>query len=547
MKKLLKIGLIITLSVVLVGLLFLLIRDSIKHDIIFNLNGEKDIILSLNSEYVEEGAKAIIDGEDRTDKIKIDYSDMNTDVIGLHRVRYYFKVNKKEYSIYRNILIIDDIKPEIILNGNSVVNILLGSKYSDSGAKAHDNYDGDITSKIEIESNIDTNKVGEYIITYKVKDSSGNETKTTRKVIVKKPIAIVYENKQENKEVIKKVEVTKYSNTVTENKFTDKGFNFKVYLENENKDVILKLQGDNTYTFNLENKSNNTYYGNIDLTNIPIGKYNLLIISNEKELNLLNKMSFISKIKRSKVLDKLVTFNYNNDEVSITIEPFNYLYDILIDPGHGGEDTGASNKYIYEKDMNLTVSLYEKCRYEKHGLKVYMTRYSDTYGAGIGDSSLSKLHRRAYEVGYYGVVSKIVYSNHHNSSSNNSLMGYEILLPGKITNLNTELSIVSKFNTMYNLSESHKRFYAKDYDTEVMYSKLNKEVYTFKDNYAINRIPYEVFNTKAIIYEGIYMSNDKDYNWYWEESNWIKISEIKIEEYVKSLGFSYNSDNTSCI
>ena len=44
-----------------------------------------------------------------------------------------------------------------------------------------------------------------------------------------------------------------------------------------------------------------------------------------------------------------------------------------------------------------------------------MTRTTDTYGNGLGsDYSLSRLHRRAYEVGYYGTVSKVVYSNHHN-------------------------------------------------------------------------------------------------------------------------------------
>ena len=71
-----------------------------------------------------------------------------------------------------------------------------------------------------------------------------------------------------------------------------------------------------------------------------------------------------SKIKRGKVGNKLVTFDYTNNNVNINISDFYYEYDVIIDVGHGGSDTGATNIYIAEKDMNLKVSLYEKdCTY----------------------------------------------------------------------------------------------------------------------------------------------------------------------------------------
>ena len=71
--------------------------------------------------------------------------------------------------------------------------------------------------------------------------------------------------------------------------------------------------------------------------------------------------------------------------------------------------------------------------------------------------------------------------------------------------------------------------------------------YSFKDNYAVNRIPLNVFNVKAPIYEGAYLTNKSDYNWYWNEKGYIRVSEAKIETYVNYLGGSYNSDNSSCI
>ncbi len=113
--------------------------------------------------------------------------------------------------------------------------------------------------------------------------------------------------------------------------------------------------------------------------------------------------------------------------------------------------------------------------------------------------------------------------------------------------LYTEKEIANKFNSIYPNRESHLRFYATDYDTEKKYSMLSSKTYNFKDNYAVNRIPYQLFNTKTIIYENCYLTNKDDYDWYWNQNNYIKVSEAKIESYVNFLGGTYNPDNSSCL
>ena len=72
--------------------------------------------------------------------------------------------------------------PVFSLNGDSVVRIVAGSDYSDAGAKALDAIDGDLDVKVE--SNVDTNKAGEYLITYTAIDKAGNTSSESRKVIV---------------------------------------------------------------------------------------------------------------------------------------------------------------------------------------------------------------------------------------------------------------------------------------------------------------------------------------------------------------------------
>lgn len=51
---------------------------------------------------------------------------------------------------------------------------------------------------------------------------------------------------------------------------------------------------------------------------------------------------------------------------------------IVIDPGHGGIDGGATFNGILEKDINLDVSLKLKKMLEKEGANVIMTRSKDT-------------------------------------------------------------------------------------------------------------------------------------------------------------------------
>lgn len=78
----------------------------------------------------------------------------------------------------------DITAPSVTLKGNSEITIEVGSTYSDAGATAEDNIDGDLTDSITTTNNVDTSAVGTYTVTYSVTDSSANTTQVTRQVNV---------------------------------------------------------------------------------------------------------------------------------------------------------------------------------------------------------------------------------------------------------------------------------------------------------------------------------------------------------------------------
>ena len=69
----------------------------------------------------------------------------------------------------------DSSKPFIELNGSHNHTISLNSTYTEPGATAMDDKDGDISSDIVITGSINPNQKGEYHIYYNVADNSGND------------------------------------------------------------------------------------------------------------------------------------------------------------------------------------------------------------------------------------------------------------------------------------------------------------------------------------------------------------------------------------
>ncbi len=82
----------------------------------------------------------------------------------------------------------NDSEPVITLNGESHITLNVGDTYTEQGATAKDDKDGDISSKISITGSVNTSKAGKYTVTYSVKNSSGKTVTKTRTITVKESV-----------------------------------------------------------------------------------------------------------------------------------------------------------------------------------------------------------------------------------------------------------------------------------------------------------------------------------------------------------------------
>jgi hypothetical protein len=153
---------------------------------VLTLNGNPDVTVEVFSDYVDAGATASdkYDGN-ITSKITV-VNPVNASRVGTYTVTYNVAdaAGNNAVQLTRTVSVVNTVPPVITLIGNASVTINEGSNYTDAGATATDNYDGNITSKIVEHGIVNTAVAGTYNITYEVTDSSGNTADVVRTVTV---------------------------------------------------------------------------------------------------------------------------------------------------------------------------------------------------------------------------------------------------------------------------------------------------------------------------------------------------------------------------
>jgi len=86
---------------------------------------------------------------------------------------------------------------------------------------------------------------------------------------------------------------------------------------------------------------------------------------------MIGEKAYVSRVDLSKLIDPVLRPNF--------IQNAGDFRTVILDPGHGGKDPGATNGLGNEADYNLKVAGLVRTQLQLKGFKVVMTRNSDNY------------------------------------------------------------------------------------------------------------------------------------------------------------------------
>ena len=179
--------LVVALLALLACLVILAVVMRIRNrcEVHIQLNGQQEITVEYGTAYEEAGASAWVTGRklpggfrDLTSEITLE-GRVDPSKVGIYILTYQVSCweNGKEYtaSQQRTVRVVDTQAPVITLVEDPDGFTYPGQEYVEEGFSATDNCDGDLTHLVE-------RTVENGVVTYRVRDSAGNETVVQRKI-----------------------------------------------------------------------------------------------------------------------------------------------------------------------------------------------------------------------------------------------------------------------------------------------------------------------------------------------------------------------------
>ena len=231
----------VSIFLIIIGIIILSVNNV---DYYLVINGADNITIYLNHEYSELGYSAYDSrSNDLTDRVVVK-SNLDTNKVGNYQISYSIgNITKVRY-----VSVVEGGKTDIKLNGDETVYLLKGSDYTEEGYQAIDTVDGDITSKVITNNNININKNGRYSVTYFTTNSAGVYAFAVRKVVVydisiKLSLANTKVTASTDIVVSVKDSYFDYLLLPDNNKVNDKSYKYKVTDNGEYKFVVYDKNG----------------------------------------------------------------------------------------------------------------------------------------------------------------------------------------------------------------------------------------------------------------------------------------------------------------
>lgn len=225
------------------------------------------------------------------------------------------------------------------------------------------------------------------------------------------------------------------------------------------------------------------------------------------------------------------------------------IYDITIDPGHGGMDSGGTTGKYNESDFTMSISKKIKDKLEKNGFKVKLTHDE---GELTKNDLLDEYNKHGRAVIPNEVKSKYTFSIHINKNTSSKVKGFEIYTPVNI-NYDFAKSLADNIIEYTDLNYSTNRLY-KVYDGIYSRNFSESDVTSSLQGYEDKGYnPYNVSTNSNYYYmireTGGYMTGA-----YIDDSNPDKVgvnpyynSNIGNESYLLELGYLSNSSDLKII
>ncbi|MCZ8517611.1 DUF5011 domain-containing protein [Paenibacillus filicis] len=156
---------------------------------VITLKGDNPMIVGLGDTFTDPGATAMDEQDgDITPLIKVT-GGVNTSQAGTYTLLYDVTNSNgnKAATVTRSVYVqgANVTIPVITLKGDNPMIVGLGTTFTDPGAAAIDEQDGDITPLIKVTGSVNTSQAGTYTLLYDVTNSNGNKAATvTRSVYV---------------------------------------------------------------------------------------------------------------------------------------------------------------------------------------------------------------------------------------------------------------------------------------------------------------------------------------------------------------------------
>ncbi len=161
-----------------------------------SLNGASVITIVKDDNYVEQGATAI---DDRDGEVAVSISgEVDTTIAGSYVLTYEAVDEAGNVgSVIRTVLVEQDVTPPAItLVGPASISLLERDSYTEQGASALDDHDGEVS--VNITGAVNSTIPGTYILTYTAADAAENTGSVTRTVVVRPMIPFVTTWKTDN-------------------------------------------------------------------------------------------------------------------------------------------------------------------------------------------------------------------------------------------------------------------------------------------------------------------------------------------------------------